>query len=195
MSQRALVCDYDLRIRRSLELLPGAEGYEVTAAASAEEALELFTAPRPNIAVVDLSLPGEDGIWLCERLRERSELPVLVLSVVDEEGEKVRALEAGADDYVTKPFGREYLLARLSALLRRSGEPEEDRIETPDGLEIDLAGTTVRRGGELIRLTPTELRLLTALVHSRGRLLTHRKPLAEVWGSSRSTTSICCVCR
>jgi two-component system KDP operon response regulator KdpE len=180
---RALICDDDPQIRRAMEVLLGSEGYEMIGAGTAEEALDAAATQTPDVAIVDLSLPGKDGIWLCERLREWSELPILVLSVVDEEPEKVRALEAGADDYVTKPFGNEELLARLRAILRRVAEvDEQEPVVTADGLEIDLAGRTVRRDGELVKLTPTELRLLGALARARGRLLTHRQLLTDVWG-------------
>ena len=183
MSPRALVCDDDPQIRRAMEVILGSEGYEVIGAATAEEALDVAATGRPDVAIVDVSLPGKDGVWLCERLREWSRLPILVLSVVDEEPEKVRALEAGADDYVTKPFGKDELLARLHAVLRRAADGEEpEPVVSVDGLEIDLAGHTVRRDNELIKLTPTEFRLLGAMVRARGRLLTHRQLLTDVWG-------------
>jgi two-component system KDP operon response regulator KdpE len=179
----ALVCDDDPQIRRALEVLLGSEGFDVMPAGTAEQALEAAAARTPEAAIVDLSLPGEDGIWLCERLREWSRLPILVLSVVDEEGEKVRALEAGADDYVTKPFARDELLARLRAILRRSrADDEQEAVVSAGDLEIDLPGHSVRRNGELVKLTPTELSLLGALARARGRLLTHRQLLTEVWG-------------
>lgn len=183
MNPRALVCDDDSQIRRSMEVLLGSEGYEVVSTGTAEEALDAAATQTPDVAIVDVSLPGKDGIWLCERLREWSELPILVLSVIDEEPEKVRALEAGADDYVTKPFGKDELLARLHAIVRRAAAGDEpEAVVTADGLEVDLAGRTVRRDGELVKLTPTELRLLGALVRGRGRLLTHRQLLTDVWG-------------
>jgi len=183
MNTRALVCDDDSQIRRAMEVLLGSEGYEVIGAGTAEDALDAAATETPDVAIVDLSLPGKDGIWLCERLREWSQLPILLLSVVDEEPEKVRALEAGADDYVTKPFGNEELLARLRAILRRVADADEpEPLVTADGLEIDLGGRTVRRDGKLVKLTPTELRLLGALVRARGRLLTHRQLLTDVWG-------------
>lgn len=182
MRRRVLVVDDDPRIRRALEVLLADAGFHPFTAASAEEAVKLVSGRTPDVAVVDLGLPGEDGIWLCEQLRALSDAPVLVLSVLDEEVVKVRALEAGADDYVTKPFGNDELVARLRALLRRSLAPGSERVLTADGLEVDLAGSTVRRDGELIRLTPTELRLLGAMVRDRGRLLTHRRLLTAVWG-------------
>ena len=127
-------------------------------------------------------LPDEDGVALTRRLREWSEMPILVLSAVGEEQEKVRALEAGADDYVTKPFGARELVARLHAALRRSGRPEDEPSVVVDGLEIDLAARAVRRNGEPLHLTPIEFELLRVLVRNRGRLMTHRALLGEVWG-------------
>jgi two-component system KDP operon response regulator KdpE len=136
----------------------------------------------PEAAIVDLVLPDGDGVEVTERLREWSEMPILVLSAVGEEEQKVRALAAGADDYITKPFGTRELVARLGAALRRATRPEDEpRIEL-DGLEIDLAARVVRRDGEPVHLTPIEFDLLRALARNRGRLMTHRSLLAEVWG-------------
>ena len=136
----------------------------------------------PEAAIVDLVLPDGDGIELTRRLREWSEMPILVLSAVGEEEQKVRALEAGADDYITKPFGTRELVARLQAALRRAGRGEEEPTIAADGLEIDLAARVVRRDGEPVHLTPIEFDLLRALARNRGRLMTHRKLLVEVWG-------------
>ena len=138
--------------------------------------------PPPEAAIVDLVLPDGDGIELTRRLRDWSEMPILVLSAVGEEEQKVRALEAGADDYVTKPFGARELVARLQAALRRARRREASRSILPDGLEVDLAARTVRRDGEPVHLTPIEFDLLRALVRNRGRLMTHRELLVEVWG-------------
>ena len=182
MRRRVLVCDDDPRIRRALEVLLTDAGFRPFSADSAEQAVKLVSGRTPDVAVVDLGLPGEDGIWLCEQLRGLCDAPILVLSVLDEEVVKVRALEAGADDYVTKPFGNDELVARLRALLRRSLPQGPESVLTADGLEVDLEGSTVRRDGELIKLTPTELRLLDAMVRDRGRLLTHRRLLTAVWG-------------
>ena len=152
-------------------------------AANMEEALDIAAALTPvDAAIIDLLLPDGDGIELCQRLREWSSMPIIVLSAVGDEGEKVRALRSGADDYVTKPFGPQELVARLQAVLRRSSpEPEQSVIEL-HGLEIDFRRSHVRRDGEEIHLTPTEFELLRALVRNRGRLLTHRALLTEVWG-------------
>jgi two-component system, OmpR family, KDP operon response regulator KdpE len=152
-------------------------------AGTVREALDAVAVRPPDAAIVDLVLPDGDGIEVCVSIREWSRMPILLLSAVGEEREKVRALEAGADDYVTKPFGPDELVARLRAALRRS-EPagEAEAALTVDGLEIDLPARRVSRDGEEIHLTPTEYDLLRQLVLNRGRLLTHRALLREVWG-------------
>jgi two-component system KDP operon response regulator KdpE len=136
----------------------------------------------PAAAIVDLVLPDGSGIDVCRTLREWSDMPILVLSALGEEDQKVRALEAGADDYVTKPFGPRELVARLHAVLRRAGARDEEPTVRADGLEVDLAAHVVRRDGAEVHLTPIEFALLRALVRNRGRLLTHRALLTEVWG-------------
>jgi two-component system KDP operon response regulator KdpE len=178
---RVLVVDDELQILRALRVVLRDAGFEVVAAQSAAEALDRAAVRPPQAAIVDLVLPDGDGIEVTRRLREWSEMPILVLSAVGEEEQKVRALEAGADDYVTKPFGARELVARLQAALRRASPSEEPRIEA-EGLEIDLAARTVRREGELVHLTPIEFDLLRVLARNRGRLMTHRALLAEVWG-------------
>ncbi len=136
----------------------------------------------PDAAIVDLVLPDGDGVEVCRALRGWSAMPIIVLSAVGEEDAKVRALEAGADDYVTKPFSPRELVARLGAVLRRAGRaPDEPTIEAP-GLLIDLAARTVCRDGEEVHLTPIEYDLLRTLARNRGRLMTHRALLGEVWG-------------
>ena len=181
--RRVLVCDDELQILRALKLVLRAEGYEVVTAANMEEALDVAALSPVNAAIVDLLLPDGDGIELCRRLREWSSMPIIVLSAVGEAEEKVRALRGGADDYITKPFGRDELVARLEAVLRRASPEPEESVVAVAGLEIDLAGHTVRRDGEEIHLTPTEFELLRVLVRNRGRLLTHRALLIEVWGA------------
>jgi two-component system KDP operon response regulator KdpE len=178
---RVLVVDDELQILRALRVVLRDAGFEVVAAQSATEALDRAAVRPPRAAIVDLVLPDGDGIEVTRRLREWSEMPILVLSAVGEEEQKVRALEAGADDYVTKPFGTRELVARLQAALRRASPGQEPRIEA-EGLEIDLAARTVRREGELVHLTPIEFDLLRVLARNRGRLMTHRALLVEVWG-------------
>ncbi|HTA37101.1 MAG TPA: response regulator transcription factor [Solirubrobacteraceae bacterium] len=179
---RVLVVDDEPQIVRALKVVLREAGFQAVPAETASEALDLAAVRPPDAAIVDLVLPDFDGIELTRRLREWSAMPILVLSAVGEESQKVRALEAGADDYVTKPFGNRELVARLQAALRRAGRLEEEPKIVADGLEIDLAARVVRRGGELVHLTPIEFDLLRTLARNRGRLMTHRKLLVEVWG-------------
>ncbi len=179
---RILVVDDELQILRALKVILREAGYEPVAVATAEEALDAAATRPPDAAIVDLVLPDGDGIEVCERLRSWSEMPILVLSAVGEEETKVRALEAGADDYVTKPFGARELVARLGAVLRRAGRSADEPSIAVDGLEIDFAARVVRRDGESVHLTPIEYDLLRVLARNRGRLMTHRALLTEVWG-------------
>ncbi len=182
MSQRILVCDDEMQIRRALRVVLKDAGFEVVETADAEEALDAASVKPPDAAIIDLLLPDGDGIEVCRSIRSWSEMPILVLSAVGEEEEKVRALEAGADDYVTKPFGPRELIARLNAVLRRAGESGDEPAIAVDGLEIDIAGHLVRREGEEVHLTPIEFKLLGTLARNRGRLMTHPALLREVWG-------------
>jgi two-component system, OmpR family, KDP operon response regulator KdpE len=179
---RVLVVDDERQILRALKVILREAGYEVAEATTIEEALDTAAVRPPDAAIVDLMLPDGSGVELCRRLREWTQMPILVLSAVGEEDAKVEALEAGADDYVTKPFGTRELVARLGAALRRAGDtPGEPAIEV-DGLRIDLNDRVVQRDGEEIHLTPIEFDLLRTLVRHRGRLMTHRALLIEVWG-------------
>jgi two-component system, OmpR family, KDP operon response regulator KdpE len=182
MSQRVLVCDDEMQIRRALRVVLKDAGFEVTETADAAEALDAVSVKPPDAAIIDLILPDGDGVEVCRSIRSWSEMPILVLSAVGEEEQKVRALEAGADDYVTKPFGPRELIARLKAALRRAGEDADEPAFTAGELEVDLAAHTVRRAGEEIHLTPIEFRLLGTLARNRGRLMTHAALLREVWG-------------
>jgi len=179
---RVLVVDDEPQIVRALKVVLREAGFDAAAAESAAEALDAAAVRPPEAAIVDLVLPDGDGIELTRRLREWSEMPIIVLSAVGEESQKVRALEAGADDYVTKPFGTRELIARLQAALRRAGRGEEEPAISAEGLEIDLAAHVVRRDGEPVHLTPIEFELLRTLARNRGRLMTHRKLLVDVWG-------------
>ena len=180
--QRILVVDDERQILRALKVILRDAGYEVAEATGVEEALDVASVRPPDAAIIDLMLPDGSGVELCRRLREWTQMPILVLSAVGEEDAKVEALEAGADDYVTKPFGTRELVARLGAALRRAGEiPGEPAIEL-EGLRVDLNDRVVQRGGEEIHLTPIEFDLLRTLVRHRGRLMTHRALLIEVWG-------------
>jgi two-component system KDP operon response regulator KdpE len=179
---RILVCDDEPQIVRALKVVLREAGFDSIVAENAEEAIDRASVRPPDAAIIDLVLPDEDGIEVTRKLREWSQMPIIVLSAVGEEDEKVRALQAGADDYVTKPFAPRELVARVEAALRRAGaEPDEPTISA-DGLEIDLAARSVRREGEEVHLTPIEFDLLRTLARNRGRLMTHRTLLTEVWG-------------
>jgi two-component system, OmpR family, KDP operon response regulator KdpE len=179
---RILLVDDEPQILRALRVLLRQAGFETLPAGSGEEALDRAALQPPDAAIIDLLLPDMDGVELCRRLREWSQMPMIVLSAVGDEEAKVRALAAGADDYVTKPFGARELIARLQANLRRIAPgPEESRVRV-DGLEVDLARHTVLLDGHEVHLTPTEFDLLRQLVRNRGRLMTHRELLVAVWG-------------
>jgi two-component system KDP operon response regulator KdpE len=180
---RVLVCDDEQQILRALRVILRDAGYEALPASSAEEALDVAAVSRPDAAIIDLLLPDGDGIEVCRRLREWSDMPVIVLSAVGDEDAKVRALAAGADDYVTKPFGPRELVARLQANLRRIGPEPEETVITADGLEVDLGRRSVHVAGVEVHLTPTEFDLLRLLARNRGRLMTHRDLLISVWGA------------
>jgi two-component system KDP operon response regulator KdpE len=179
---RVLVCDDEPHIVRALKIVMREAGFEALPAETAEEALHVATLRRPDAAIIDLVLPDGDGVEVTRGIREWSEIPILVLSALGDEDHKVRALEAGADDYVTKPFSPRELVARLRAALRRAAPDTGEPVIQADGLEVDLAARIVRRGGAEIHLTPTEFDLLRTLARNRGRLLTHRALLQEVWG-------------
>jgi two-component system, OmpR family, KDP operon response regulator KdpE len=183
---KVLVVDDEQQILRALRVILRDAGFEALPASSAEEALDLAAVQRPDAAIVDLVLPDLDGVELSRRLREWSDMPLIVLSAVGDEDSKVRALAAGADDYVTKPFGPRELVARLQANLRRIEPDPGEALIAADGLELDLARRTVRRDGEEVHLTPTEFDLLRLLARNRGRLMTHRDLLVSVWGSGYS---------
>jgi two-component system KDP operon response regulator KdpE len=179
---RVLVLDDEPQIVRALKVVLREAGFEAVPAETASEALDLAAVRPPDAAIVDLVLPDGDGVEVTRTLREWSQMPILVLSAVGEEEQKVRALEAGADDYITKPFGTRELVARLHAALRRADRGEDEPSIVVEGLEIDLAARVVLRDSKPVHLTPIEFELLRVLVRNRGRLMTHRKLLAEVWG-------------
>jgi two-component system KDP operon response regulator KdpE len=181
-SQRVLVVDDEPQIVRGLKVILRDAGYEVETAETKEGALAALSSRPPDAMVLDLVLPDGSGVEVCREVRKWSQLPILVLSAVGDEREKVRSLDAGADDYVTKPFGTEELLARLRAVMRRGGDEGAESTVSVGELEIDLAGRSVRRGGEEVHLTPIEFDLLRALAVHRGKLVTHRQLLHEVWG-------------
>ncbi len=179
---RVLVVDDEQQILRALRVILREAGFEALPASTGEEALDAAALHPPDAAIIDLLLPDMDGVELCRRLREWTQMPMIVLSAVGDEEAKVRALAAGADDYVTKPFGPRELIARLQANLRRIAPGPEEAEVRVDGLEVDLARRTVHVDGTEVHLTPTEFDLLRQLVRNRGRLLTHRELLVAVWG-------------
>ena len=183
-STHVLVIDDEPQIRRALKTILTEKGFVVSLAGRGEEGLTLAAANEPDLIILDLGLPDMDGLEVCSRLREWTRVPIVVLSVREAESEKVAALDRGADDYLTKPFGIEELLARLRVALRHRAHSatEEAKVIKAGNLVIDLAGHTVTREGEPVRLTATEFSLLAYLVANRGRVLTHQSILTHVWG-------------
>ncbi len=179
--QRVLVVDDEPQIVRALKVILRGAGYATQQAETKQEALDAVAVRPPDAIVLDLILPDGSGVEVCEEVRRWSGLPIIVLSAVGDEREKVRALDAGADDYITKPFGTDELLARLRAVLRRVTEESEPRIEIGN-LAIDLEAREITSRGELVHLTPIEFDLLRVLATHRGKLVTHRQLLHEVWG-------------
>jgi two-component system KDP operon response regulator KdpE len=185
VTARILVVDDEPQIRKFLRLGLEGHGYAVLEAASAEAALRLAVAEQPELVVLDLGLPDREGFDVLSALREWSRVPVFVLSVRNREGEKVRAFDLGADDYVVKPFGMPELLARIKAALRRSIEVESpEPIFRVGGLEVDLGRRIVRVESAEVRLSPKQYRLLQVLVSNAGKVVTHRQLLNDVWGAA-----------
>ena len=179
---RVLVVDDEPQIVRGLKIILRDAGYAVEAAETKSQALAALGSRPPEALVLDLKLPDGEGIEVCQEVRRFSRLPILVLSAVGDEREKIRALDAGADDYVTKPFSSGELLARLRAVMRRSVEPGGGSQIQIGELVIDVLDRKVTRSGEEIRLTPIEFDLVRVLAQQHGRLVTHRQLLQEVWG-------------
>jgi two-component system KDP operon response regulator KdpE len=184
MAGRILVIDDEPQITRVLRAALSAQAFDVRTANDPEEGLRTFAEWAPDLVITDLMMPGLSGVEVCRAIRATSSTPILVLSVRDHERSKIEALDSGADDYVTKPFGPRELVARLEAALRRARPEQGEPALSVDGLEIDLAARIVRSEGEEVHLTPTEFELLRALVRNRGRLMTHRELLLEVWGAA-----------
>ena len=180
-----LLVDDELSIQRAMAPLLRSRGYSVTLAGTGREALDLFARERPDLVILDLGLPDINGIEVCRQVRELADTPILILSARGAEKDKVAALDQGADDYMTKPFGPEELMARVRATLRRSlgRETVLHGQLTRGGLMIDFDRHRVQRGDDEIRLTPKEFELLTLLVTHAGRVLTHRSILKSIWGS------------
>ena len=182
MKPVALIIDDEVQIRRLLRVALEAENYHVREAQTGQEGLAEVASRRPDVILLDLGLPDMDGVVVLKRLREWSETPVLVLTVRDDEQEKVAALDAGAEDYVTKPFSTAELLARLRAAQRKTRPAEEISVFKSGDLVVDLTSQVVSRAGHEIKLTATEYALLRLLVKHPGRVLTHRYILREIWG-------------
>jgi two-component system KDP operon response regulator KdpE len=181
---RILLVDDEVAIQRSVGPLLRSKGYDVEVAANGAEGLQLFEARTPDLVVLDLGLPDIEGTEVCRRIRARSQVPIIVLSARSAEPDKVNALELGADDYVTKPFGAEELVARIRVALRRVGSAEsvDTGVFRAGGLTIDYDRRRVLRDDADIRLTPKEFELLSLLARNHDRVLTHRAILKEVWG-------------
>ncbi len=187
MSLRLLLVEDDAHIRRFLRATLVTQGYELLEGETGEEGLALAAAQVPDLVLLDLGLPDMDGKEVIRRLREWSEVPIIVLTARGQEREKVASLDAGADDYLTKPFGVGELLARIRAAMRRVRMPEPGRVEQALSLgnvTLDLERRKVTRESEEINLTPIEFRLLSVLIRHRGKVVTHRQLLKEVWGPS-----------
>ncbi|HVX17288.1 MAG TPA: response regulator [Acidimicrobiales bacterium] len=179
---RILVVDDEPQIQRALSTNLRARGYVVDLASTGEDALRLAADHHPDLVILDLGLPGIDGTEVVAGLRGWSDVPVIVLSVRSDEADKVEALDAGADDYVTKPFGMNELLARMRAALRRNAPAPEEALVVTDAFTVDLVAKRVERAGREVRLTPTEWRLVEVLVRNPGKLIGQRQLLQQVWG-------------
>ena len=179
---RVLVVDDEPQILKTLDVNLAARGYLVDLAATGEAALDLAAQRQPDLVILDLGLPGVDGIQVVEAIRRWSKVPILVLSARETERAKVAALDAGADDYVTKPFGMDELVARVRAALRRAAPPEEEATVVTDRFTVDRAAKKILGPDGEIRLTPTQWHVVEVLVRNRGKLVTQRQLLQEVWG-------------
>lgn len=187
---RVLIVDDDRQMLRAVTNALRARGYAVVTAADGEAAVKLAAQEQPDLVLLDLGLPNLNGHQVITRLRGWSDVPIIILSVSDGQDEKAAALDAGADDYVTKPFGTKELLARMGAVLRRASPGDkQEPVLSFDELEIDLARQLIKMRGEAIHLTPTEYRLLEAMATSPGKLLTHGWLLEKVWGPGYGTES------
>lgn len=181
---KILVVDDERAIRRFLRASLGAQGHTILEAENGSMALQVAAEQRPDILFLDLGLPDMDGVEVTRRLREWSEAPIIILSVRDRESDKILALDAGADDYLTKPFGMGELMARVRGVLRRTQQSASpDPVFCAAGLQVDLSRRVVSREGQEIGLTPTEYEILKVLVQYAGKVLTHQQIISRVWGS------------
>jgi two-component system KDP operon response regulator KdpE len=184
---RVLVVDDDVRILKTLDVNLRVRGYTVDTARSGEDALELVARRHPDAVILDLGLPEMDGLDVVRRLRGWTSVPIVVLSGRGTEAAKVAALDLGADDFVTKPFGIAELFARLRAAVRRAVLPHGEAVFATDDFTIDFEAKVVRRDGEVVRLTPTQWHIVEVLVRNSGRLVTYERLLQEVWGPEYGT--------
>ena len=182
-----LVVDDERPIRRYLRAALASQGYQVTEAVNGKEALNAAVSAQPDIIILDLGLPDLDGVEVTRQLREWSKTPIIILTVRENEGDKIAALDAGADDYLTKPFATGELLARLRVALRHIAEPASESVFQVDSLRIDFARRQVTLQSEELSLTPIEYKLLSVLVQNAGKVLTHRQLLRQVWGVNYET--------
>ena len=182
--QRVLVVDDENSIRRYLRAALSAQGFAVYEAASGEEALNAVLSDRPDIIILDLGLPDLDGVEVTRRLREWSQTPIIILSVRESENDKIAALDAGADDYLTKPFGTGELMARMRVAMRRLTNKRDEPVLQVDNLKMDLSRRLVTVDEKEISLTPTEYDILRLLLQNAGKVLTHRQLLRQVWGTA-----------
>jgi two-component system KDP operon response regulator KdpE len=187
--QRILLVDDEPQIGRALRIILSAHGYDVRIATSGEQGLDLAASTAPDVVVLDLMLPGMSGLEVCAELRKWSQVPILVLSAKGEEQDKVQALDLGADDYLTKPFGADELSARLRALLRRAAGDQAEPVLRSGDLQLDAVRRLVTLRGEPVHLTPTEYELLRYLMASAGKIVTHRTLLRAVWGAEYEDAS------
>ena len=187
---RILIVDDDITIRRFLKVTLSSHGYSVFEATNGAEALDSAISSHPDAIILDLGLPDMDGVDVTRKIRERSKTPVIILSVRDDESDKIAALDAGADDYLTKPFNAGEMLARLRAVIRRL-VPQDEKIPFKVGkLTVDIAKRNVELSGRTAHLTPTEYDVLKILVMNAGRVVTHRQILKEVWNKTEDLEGV-----
>ncbi len=179
---KVLVVDDEIAIQRFLRVALNGQGFIVSEANTGQAALQAITLNRPDLVILDLGLPDMDGIEVTRRTREWSKVPIIILSVREQEDDKIAALDAGADDYLTKPFGMGELLARIRTVLRRQSTVSSEPVFTIGGLVVDLANRLVTMNDAEVQLTPTEYDILRLLVTNAGKVLTHRQLLKQVWG-------------
>lgn len=182
--QRVLVVDDENAIRRYLRTALTAQGFVVYEASNGQETLNAVVENRPDVIILDLGLPDFDGIEVTRRLREWSQIPIIILSVREAENDKIAALDAGADDYLTKPFGTGELMARMRVVMRRLSGKSDEPVLLVDDLKMDLSRRVVTVNENLVSLTPTEYEILRLLLQNAGKVITHRQLLRQVWGTA-----------